>query len=130
MGKNHVISQWSRKVFSFQLCIALAGCSGYRQYFPSDFPVWPPAGQKEIAPVEVGNRVKVLTAKGVVVGGTLIEYCESEILVGDVSVPYEEIESIQLRSILIVPTTAAVFTYGALAFLFYHSGGSFSPDDH
>ena len=96
------------------LMTASSGCSGYRHYGRLDAPHLLIGGAGHGNVVEVGELVRVRTTSGIEIRGRVESLGPAEFLVGGKTVPYSEIESVQVRSILWAPT---VVTLGTVAFL-------------
>jgi len=108
--------------------IAVGGCSGYRQYNRTDTPQLLVGGTEEGSIVAVGKVIRLRTVSGAVVRGRVESLGPSELVVGGQAVPYSEIGSVQVRSLLWAPTVVALSTAAFVVRMITYNAGIFSPD--
>ncbi len=114
MGKAALVKQISAVVLS----LALVGCSGYQRFQPSDSAQWPPASNSADLPFAVGSSIILRTTDGHQYKGTVDLMDETSIVVAGQLVPYAQVELIQVRSFLWVPTVAMAATAAVAGLVF------------
>lgn len=108
--------------------LAAGGCSGYRQYDRSSTSQLLVGGTDHGDILAVGKVIRVRTISGAVVGGRVESVGPSELMVGGQTVPYSEIESVQVRSLLWAPTVVALSTAAFVVRMITYNAGTFSPN--
>ncbi len=105
------------------------GCSGYRQYDRSSTSQLLVGGTDHGDIVAVGKAIRVRTIGGAVVRGRVESVGPSELIVGGQTVRYSEIESVQVRSLLWVPTVVALSTAAFVVRMITYNAGMFSRNN-
>ena len=127
-----MFSAYSRGVSGFvslAMAIVLAGCSGYQAYHREDFAHWPPVSDGGDAILRVGDEVRVCQRVGAEVDGFVDKIGADALVVSGVSVPFGDIESIQIRSIRWGPTAVVLGGVVAAGLVFLPPEPTFSTDN-
>jgi len=115
-------------IIALVLCFYILGCTGYKKYQLSGDENWAQISQKEKGPIQVGKFIKVQTADGQKMHGTVDSVNEFDFILDGKQVNYISIEFVQVHELLWVPTitlgAASVFTWLVLTV----ETGKFSTD--